>query len=65
MVLPGCEGGDSAARLHAPTSLIAQAQQFLPQAVHDARDSELTCAQIGELLGITATTAACRYGGKP
>jgi len=33
------------------TSLIAQAQQLLPQAVHDARDQELTWAQIGELLG--------------
>jgi hypothetical protein len=29
--------GDSAVRLHALTSLIAQAEQLLPQAVHDAR----------------------------
>jgi hypothetical protein len=42
--------GDSAVRLHALTSLIAQAEQLLPQAVHDARDQELTWAQIGELL---------------
>jgi len=34
--------GDSAVRLHALASLIAQAQQLLPQAVHDARDQELT-----------------------
>ena len=53
--------GDSAVRLHALASLIAQAQQLLPQAVHDARDQELTWAQIGELLGTTATTAARRY----
>jgi hypothetical protein len=46
--------GDSAVRLHALASLIAQAQQLLPQAVDDARDQELTWAQIGELLNITA-----------
>ena len=39
--------GDSAAHLHALASLIAQAQQLLPQAVHDARDQELTWTQIG------------------
>ena len=53
--------GDSAVHLHALASLIAQAQQLLPQAVHDARDQELTWAQIGELTGITAATAARRY----
>ena len=47
--------GDSAVRLHALASLIAQAQQLLPQAVHDARDQELTWAQIGELLDTTAS----------
>ena len=58
--------GDSAVRLHALTSLIAQAQQLLPQAVHDARDQELTWAQIGELLGTTtAATAARRHRIKP
>jgi len=57
--------GDSAVRLHALASLITQAEQFLPQAVHDARDQELTWAQIGELLGTTAATAARRYRGKP
>jgi hypothetical protein len=57
--------GDSAARLHALASLIAQARQLLPQAVHDARDQELTWAQISQLLGITATTAARRYQSKP
>ena len=57
--------GDSAVRLHALTSLIAQAQQLLPQAVHDARDQELTWAQIGELLGTTAATAARRHRNGP
>jgi hypothetical protein len=40
-------------------------RQILPQTVHDARDQELTWAQIGELLGTTATTAARRYRNKP
>ena len=57
--------GDSAVRLHALASLITQAQQLLPQAVHDARDQELTWNQIGELLGTTAATAARRYRNKP
>ena len=57
--------GDSAVRLHALTSLITQAQQLLPHAVHDARDQELTWTQISELLGTTAATAARRYREKP
>jgi hypothetical protein len=57
--------GDSAVHLHAMASLIAQAQQLLPRAVHDARDQELTWAQIGELLNTTAATAARRYRNKP
>ena len=57
--------GDSAVRLHALASLIAQARQLLPQAVHDARDQELTWAETGEPLSTTATTAARRYRNKP
>jgi hypothetical protein len=57
--------GDSAVRLHALASLIAQAQQLLPQAAHQARDQELTWSQAGELLGTTATTAARHYRSKP
>ena len=57
--------GDSAVRLHALASLISQAGQLLPQAVRNARDQELTWAQIGELLGITAATAARRYQNQP
>ena len=57
--------GDSAVHLHALASLITQAQQLLPQAVHDARDQELTWTEIGELLGTTPATAARRYRHKP
>jgi hypothetical protein len=57
--------GDSAVRLHTLASLIAQAEQLLPQAVRDARDQELTWTQIGELLGTTAATAARRYRNNP
>jgi hypothetical protein len=57
--------GDSAVHLHALASLIAQAQQLLPQAVHDARDQELTWAQISEFLGTTPTTTARRYRNQP
>jgi len=57
--------GDSAVHLHALASLTAQAEQLLPEAIHDARDQELTWAQIGELLGTTAATAARRYRTKP
>ena len=60
-----CWLGDSAVRLHALASLIAQAQQLLPQAIHDARDQELTWTQIGELLGTTAPTAGRRYRNNP
>jgi len=60
-----CWLGDSAVHLHALASLIAQARQLLPQAVHDARDQELTWTQIGELLSTTAATAARRYRNKP
>ena len=57
--------GDSAVHLHALASLIAQAQQLLPQAVRDARDQELSWTQTGELLNTTAATAARRYRNKP
>jgi hypothetical protein len=57
--------GDSGVRLHALASLIAQTEQLLPRAVADARDQELSWAQIGELLGATAATAARRYRNKP
>ena len=57
--------GDPAVRLHALASLIAQAEQLLPEAIHNARDHELTWTQIGELLNTTAATAARRYRNNP
>src|ERR1035438_9801783 len=53
--------GDSAVRLHALASLLAQAQVLLPGAVAQARDQDLTWDQIGELLGVTGPAAARRY----
>lgn len=53
--------GDSGVHLHALASLLLQAQQFLPQAVADARDQELSWEEIGQLIGISGSTAARRY----
>jgi hypothetical protein len=53
--------GDSGVHLHALTSLHAHAQKLLPDAVAQARDQGLTWHEIGQLLGITAATAAHRY----
>ena len=53
--------GDTAVGLHALASLIAQAQQMLPAAVHQARDQEHTWAEIGQLLSLSPATAARRY----
>jgi hypothetical protein len=53
--------GDSGVRLHALASLLAHAQQLLPEAVAQARDQDLTWDQIGELLGLSGPTAARRH----
>ena len=53
--------GDTAVRLHALASLIAQAQQELHRAVQDARDQELTWTDIGQLLNLNPHTAARRH----
>jgi hypothetical protein len=53
--------GDAAVHLHALTSLIAQAQQLLPDAVRQARDQELTWSQISQLLNLAPSTTARRY----
>ena len=50
--------GDSGVRLHALASLISQAHQMLPAAIADARDQELTWADIAQLLGVSPSTAA-------
>jgi len=53
--------GDTAVHLHALASLLLQAQRLLPDAVALARDQELTWDEIGQLLGISGSTAARRY----
>ncbi len=53
--------GDTAVHLHALASLLAQAQRLLPDAVAQARDQDLTWDQIGQLLGLSGSTAARRY----
>lgn len=53
--------GDTAVHLHALASLIAQAQRLLPDAVAQACDQELTWEEIGQLLGLSGSTAARRY----
>jgi hypothetical protein len=53
--------GDSAVRLHALASLLAQGEVLLPHAVAQARDQDLTWDQIGALLGLTGRAAARRY----
>lgn len=57
--------GDSGVHLHALASLLLHAQQLLPQAVAEARDQELTWDEIGQLLGLAASTAAHRYRHPP
>jgi|GEM_PF-1662425 len=53
--------GDSAVRLHALASLLAQGQVLLPGAVAQARDQDLTWDQIGALLGLSSPAAARRH----
>src|SRR5471032_2107593 len=53
--------GDAGVRLHALASLLAQAQQLLPDVVQHARDQELSWADISQLLGIHPATAVRRY----
>ena len=55
--------GDSGVRLHA--SLIAQADALLPQAINDARDQELTWAEIAQLLHISIANAQRRLHQRP
>ena len=53
--------GDSAVHLHALVSLIPQAEQMLPDAIHHARDQNYTRTQIGQLLNLAPSTTAKRY----
>ena len=57
--------GDSAISLHALASLIAQARQMIPAAVHAARDQGRTWAEIGQLLNLSPAAAARRYRNHP
>ena len=57
--------GDSAVGLHALASLIAQAQQMIPEAVTRARDQDHTWAEIGQLLNLSPQAAARRHRSQP
>ena len=57
--------GDSTVGLHALASLIAQARQMVPAAVHQARDQGHTWTEIGRLLDLSPATAARRYRNHP
>ena len=53
--------GDAGAVLHALASLAAQIQQWLPDAVADARDQEYSWAEIARMIGITTATTQRRF----
>ncbi|MGH8860999.1 MAG: hypothetical protein ACRDVG_07145 [Jatrophihabitantaceae bacterium] len=54
------------ARLKIPlVSLIAQAERLPADAVHQAREHELTWTQIGQLLNLAPSTAARRFRNTP
>jgi hypothetical protein len=52
--------GDTGAVLHALASLAAQIQQWLPDAVADARDQEYS-SEIARMIGVTTATAQRRF----
>lgn len=55
--------GDTGVTIHLLTSLMAQVEHRLPQAVADARDHGYSWAQIADLLGVTRASAWQRYAG--
>lgn len=57
--------GDSGVRLHALASLTAQAQRLLPEAIHDARDQDLTWTEIAQLLNTSVASAQRRHRQRP
>jgi hypothetical protein len=57
--------GDTAVGLHSLASILAQAQQLLPDAVRQARDQGHSWTEIGQLLNLSPTTAARRYRSHP
>lgn len=54
--------GDAAITVHLFASLQRQIQNWLPDAVADARDQDYSWAEIGDLLGVTRAAAWHRYG---
>ncbi|HEY5271875.1 MAG TPA: hypothetical protein VIJ34_01435 [Acidimicrobiales bacterium] len=56
--------GDAGVDLHLLTSLIAEASSRLPRAIADARDQDLSWAEIADLLGVTRASAWQRYAGR-
>ena len=63
-LLRGMAPPDSSVTLHILTSLHAEIEQRLPQAVADARDQDYSWAQIADLLGVTRASAWQRYAGR-
>jgi hypothetical protein len=53
--------GDPTTTLHLLSSLIADAQRRLPEAVADARNQRCSWAEIADLLGVTRASAWQRY----
>jgi hypothetical protein len=53
--------GDGLLRVHALCSLIAQADDLLPDAVSDARDQDLRWSDIARQLGVNPDIARQRY----
>ena len=56
--------GDAGATLHILASLVAEARSRLPRAVADARDQELSWAEIADLLGVTRARVWQRSAGR-
>ncbi len=53
--------GDAGAVLHALASLEAQINEWLPDAVADARDQEYSWPEIARLIGVKTATAKRRF----
>ncbi len=55
---------DPSNRLHLLASLMNETQARLPRAVDEARDHNLSWAEIADLLGVTRASAWQRYAAK-
>ncbi len=53
--------GDAGAVLHALASLAAQVNEWLPDAVADARDQEYSWSEVARLVGVNTATAQRRF----